>query len=283
VILVEIDRELGGRVRREARLPGLSAWIRVVDYRVGQIERLANVDEARDRISADEILSYDFEHVAIATGSRWRADGVGRHHTQPIPLDPGLPVLTPDELLVGERPAAGHVVVYDDDHYYMGGVLAELLRREGHEVTLITPGICASSWTAATMEQHRIQARLLEIEVRIEASRAVTATTAEGVTTACTFTGAEREIGCDAAVFVTARLPEDALYRELIARREEWADAGLQTVKAVGDCWCPGTIAAAVWEGHRYAEELDDPDAGTALPLREVTELAATGRPPAPA
>ncbi|GIK76367.1 MAG: NADH:flavin oxidoreductase [Actinomycetes bacterium] len=276
VILVEADRELGGRVRREARLPGLSAWIRVVDYRVGQIERLANVDEARDEVTADEILAYDFDHVAIATGSRWRGDGVGRHHTRPIPLDSGLPVLTPDDLMAGERPA-GRVAVYDDDHYYMGGVLAELLRAEGREVTLVTPGACASSWTAATMEQHRIQARLLELGVRIEASRAVIATTARGVATSCVFTGSEREIDCDAAVFVTARLPEESLYRELLDRRDEWADAGLRTVKAVGDCWCPGTIAAAVWEGHRYAEELDEPEADAALPLREVTELADAG------
>lgn len=277
VILVDANRALGGRVAKEARLPGLAAWIRVVDYRAGQIERLPNVEEARDVVTADEVLGYDFDHVAVATGARWRGDGVGRHHTRPIPLDPGTAVLTPDDLMAGERPAGRHVVIYDDDHYYMGGVLAELLRAEGHEVTLVTPGVCVSSWTAATMEQHRIQARLLELEVGIEASRAVTATTTRGVMTSCAFTGAEREIACDAAVFVTARLPEETLYRELLARREEWADAGLRTVKAVGDCWCPGTIAAAVWEGHRYAEELDEPDAATALPLREVTELATPG------
>ena len=56
---------------------------------------------------------------------------------------------------------------------------------------------------------------------------------------------------------------------------DEWEGAGLRTVKAVGDCWAPGTIAAAVWGGHRYAQELDDPDAGgDASLLREVTELA---------
>ena len=35
------------------------------------------------------------------------------------------------------------------------------------------------------------------------------------------------------------------------------------------------TIAAAVWSGHRYAEELDEPQAPGPVPyLREVTELA---------
>jgi dimethylamine/trimethylamine dehydrogenase len=128
------------------------------------------------------------------------------------------------------------------------------------------------------MEQHRIQARLLELGVEIQASHAVTATRPGAVTAKCVFTGVEREVPCDAAVFVTARLPEDSLYRELLARREEWADTGIRTVKAVGDCWCPGTIAAAVWEGHRYAEELDEPHAGDDLPIpREVTQLAEPG------
>jgi dimethylamine/trimethylamine dehydrogenase len=280
VILVEADRALGGRVAKEARLPGLAAWIRVVDYRVGQLERLANVEEARGTVTADEILEYDFDHVAIATGSSWRADGVGRYHTKPISLDPALPVLTPDHLLNGERPEGEHVVIYDDDHYYLGGVLAERLCADGHPVTLVTPANAPSSWTTATMEQHRIQRRLLELGVRIEASRAVLATTAGAIATACVFTGVEREIACDAALFVTARLPEDSLYRELLARREEWEDAGLRTVKAVGDCWSPGTIAAAVWEGHRYAQELDEPQADDELAvLREVTELASEDQP----
>jgi dimethylamine/trimethylamine dehydrogenase len=277
VILAEADRELGGRVRLEARLPGLAAWIRVVDYRVGQIERLANVDEARGVVSAEEILEYDFQHVAVATGSRWRNDGVGRRHTKPIPLDATLPVLTPDALLAGEIPAGGRIVIYDDDHYYMGGVLAEVLRGEGKEVTLVTPGAAASSWTVATMEQHRIQRRLLELGVEIETSRAVIATTADGVRTSCEFTGREREIACDAAVFVTARLPDDGLYRELLARRDDWEDAGLRSVKAVGDCWSPGTIAAAVWEGQRYAQELDGPPGEAAPFRREVTELSTVG------
>ena len=30
-------------------------------------------------------------------------------------------------------------MLFDDDHYYLGGVLAELLATEGYRVTLITP------------------------------------------------------------------------------------------------------------------------------------------------
>ena len=44
VVLAEAGREPGGRVAREARLPGLSEWARVRDYRVGQLHKLPNVE-----------------------------------------------------------------------------------------------------------------------------------------------------------------------------------------------------------------------------------------------
>ena len=53
------------------------------------------------------------------------------------------------------------------------------------------------------------------------------------------------------------------------------ADADLLSVRAIGDAWAPATIAAAVWSGHRYAEELDEPAEARPVPyLREVTELS---------
>lgn len=99
----------------------------MADYRLGQISRLSGVEEARDDVSADDVLAFGFVHIAIATWARWRANGVGRHHTRPIPLDPGLPVFTPDDLMAGEQPDGRRIVIYDDDHCYMGGVLAEQL------------------------------------------------------------------------------------------------------------------------------------------------------------
>jgi dimethylamine/trimethylamine dehydrogenase len=275
-VLANRSARLGGRVALEARLPGMASYIRVADYRLTQLRRLRNVEQAEGEVTAAEILDYDFDHVAVATGARWRSDGVGRFHTQPIARDPSLPVLTPDDVMAGVRPDGERVIVFDDDHYYMGGVLAELLVREGRSVTLVTPAQCVSSWTTATMEQHRIQRRLLELGVELVASHAVVSLVAAGALASCVFTGREREILADAAVLVTARLPVDSVYRELVDARERWADIGLRTVKAVGDCLAPATIAAAVWEGHRYAQELDEPDdRGDTVPFRrEVTDLA---------
>src|SRR5579875_262379 len=117
VILAEqAPRQLGGRVALEARLPGLAAWIRVVDYRLAQLRRLRNVEIARgSTVTAQEILDYDFDHVAVATGARWRNDLVGRESVRPVALGDGLEVLTPDDLMRGTLPKAERVVVYDDD------------------------------------------------------------------------------------------------------------------------------------------------------------------------
>ncbi|HLE99294.1 MAG TPA: FAD-dependent oxidoreductase [Gaiellaceae bacterium] len=273
VVLAEADDALGGRVVREARLPGLASWIRVLDYRKGQLDRLPSVEVALgSQLDAAEIVSYDFDDVALATGSHWRADGVGRWHTRPLELD-GLELLTPDDLMSGSRPSGTRVVLFDDDHYYMGGVLAELLATEGHEVTLVTPEARVSEWTVNTMEQHRIQRRLLELGVTALTSRTVLAASDGAVRTACVYTEREQELPCDSLVLVTARLPDDALRDELEAALEGRSGP---TIRLIGDAWSPGTIAAAVWDGHRYAEELDEPPSDRDEPpfLREVVELA---------
>jgi dimethylamine/trimethylamine dehydrogenase len=278
VVLAEATQTLGGRVAREARLPGLAEWIRVVDYRRGQLDRLPDVEIAYDsRLTAGEVLEYGFDHVAVATGCRWRADGVGRWHLRPLELD-GIQLLTPDDLMAASEPEGERVVVYDDDHYYLGGVLAEALARGGHAVTFVTPAARVSEWTVNTLEQVRIQRRLLEASVRIVPSRALEGATAGSVRTACVYTSEVEEHGADSLVLVTSRLPEDGLAADLQARAGEWEAAGLASVRAVGDALCPGTIAAAVWDGRRYAERLGEPPDADGVPfLREIADLSPAG------
>ncbi|KGI67412.1 FAD-dependent oxidoreductase [Mycolicibacterium rufum] len=276
VSLAESSRALGGRVEREAKLPGLSAWIRVVDYRVQQIAKLDNVDVfLQSEMTADDILDNDFDHVLLATGAHWRADGVGRWHTHPIDTADGAEVLTPDSIMAGVRPRGRRVVLFDDDHYYLGGVVAELLAKEGFDVTLLTPGAHVSEWTVNTMEVARIRKRLIRAGVACRTNTTLTRVDSDGVGTACVFTGDDGHLPADSVVMVTARMPENRLLDALTARQNGWAQAGLKSVKAVGDAWAPSTIAAAVWAGHRYAEELEEPPAPVVPFRREVTELVA--------
>ena len=278
VTLAEKDTVLGGRVARECRLPGLSAWGRVRDYREQQLHQLVDVRVCLDSaLDAEMVLEFGFPRVVVATGARWRADGVGHHWTRPMPVADGARVLTPDDVMDGAPPPAGaRVVVWDDDHYYMGGVIAELLAARGCRTHYLTPAPEASTWTRNTMEQHFIQARLLESGVTVRGFTNLDAVREGGITASCVFTGRTEEIEADAVVLVTSRTPEDRLARDLAARAADWPDAGIESVTAIGDALAPATIAHAVYAGRRYAEELDGPpDTGDEVPFRrEITELS---------
>ncbi len=80
VVLVEKRREFGGRVALESALPGLIEWRRVIDWRLTQIEKMDNISTYLESpMTAEEILETEYEHVILATGATWRADGIGRH------------------------------------------------------------------------------------------------------------------------------------------------------------------------------------------------------------
>ena len=275
VALAEATGEAGGRVARERTLPGLAAWGRVQDYRQYQISQMANVDIYYDSaLGTEDILEFGADHVAIATGSHWRRDGVARYHVKPMEISGALPVLTPDDIMDGQRPT-GRIVLFDDDHYYMGGVIAELLARTGASVTLVTPAAYVSEWTLNTLEQGAIHKRLAGLGVDIVLNRAVTAIHADRVTTACSITGSADELSADAVVLVTSRHAKDEIWQDLKIRSADWKAAGIKSVRIIGDAEAPGPIAWATFSGHRYARELDQADIGDSLPFRrELAELA---------
>ena len=111
--------------------------------------------------------------MAIATGSAWRSDGVGRDSGYPVFDGPN--VFTPDDLMSGRIPEPGPVIVWDDDHYYMGGVLAELCRANGLEVTIVTPAATVSAWTANTLEALPIAKRIAKLGIAVVPYSSVTA------------------------------------------------------------------------------------------------------------
>ncbi len=261
VTLAEATTVLGGRVARERTLPGLSAWGRVADYRTGQLAPMTNAEVYRDSpLTADDVLAMGAEHVAIATGASWRRDAVARLHLLPIPTDAAMPVFSPDDLMAGQGPTAGRVTVYDDDHFYMGSLMAEVLVARGCTVDFVTPATKVAEWAENTLEQAIIMRRLLEIGVRVHLSKAPEAIGVGEVSLGCTWTGAITTLPADAVVMVTSRLPHDGLYHDLMARQTEWQAAGIRTVKLIGDAAAPGPIAWATYAGRRFAEELDTPD-----------------------
>jgi dimethylamine/trimethylamine dehydrogenase len=262
VHIAEALESLGGRVTQESALPGLAAWARVRDYRVNQIKRMHNVEILRgSRVTANDIIEFGAKRVVLATGARWRKDGVGRANTQPITGFDVSSVLTPEDVIEG-RTCNGPVVVFDDDHYYLGAVLAEKLQCTGTSTVLVTPADKVSAWTVNTLEQPAIHRRLVELGVQVILNQNVVAFDGSRVTLACVYTGQESALPAASIVTVTSRLPNDALYEDLSGRPDALAAAGIVSVTSIGDCLAPGTIAAAVYAGHRYAREfaLEDGD-----------------------
>jgi len=261
VTLAEARRDLGGRVALESTLPGLGQWVRVRDWRLNQIAKLPNVAIYRESVVDEaQILDWGADRVVLATGARWRRDGIGRWHTTPIPGWETASVMTPDDLLAGTLPE-GPIVVYDDDHYYLGGVVAEALRRAGLQVTLATPANEVSTWTTRTEEQHRIQERVLRLGIDLMTGTSLAIIRDGSVVLESIYTGRQTEVQAASVVMVTSRQPQDALYQALVGRI---------AIDRIGDCLAPGTIATAVYSGHRYAREVDaDAPVGVVPFLRE--------------
>ncbi|OUR77216.1 NADH:flavin oxidoreductase [Alphaproteobacteria bacterium 46_93_T64] len=274
VTIVEATTEIGGRVKDESRLPGLAEWGRVRDYREGQILNMLNVELFLDsRLNAAHILEFGADHVVLATGSKWRKDGVGRKNRTAVLGSDGDNVFTPDDVIAGCE-ITGPVIIFDDDHYYMGGIMAEKLRKDDIDVILVTPAADVSHWTHNTLEQERIQTRLIEIGVEIIPLHNITSIAKDKVELGCVYTNRPKTYQCVSVLMVTARLPEDDLYYQLMEKSASLSSAGNKSVTRIGDCLAPGTIAAAVYSGHRYARMLNEPEHDNVPFRRELSQLA---------
>ena len=254
VALAEAGRVLGGRVTREATLPGMSEYIRVRDYRVQQLKKLANVEVyPESRLTSQDVMDFGADHVVVATGARWRRDLFDGKRFAPIAED-ATPVLTPDDIMDGKLPA-GPTVVYDADGYYMGGVIAERLRKAGLEVTLVTPNDRVSQWSENTGEGWRVPGHLMGLGIELVTAHGLDWFDGETVTLACEYSGRERSLAASGLVVVGQRAPVDDLYTALL---NAGGDGTLPfTLARIGDCEAPAIIAAATYAGHRYAQDLD--------------------------
>jgi dimethylamine/trimethylamine dehydrogenase len=215
-------------------------------------------------MTADDVLDAGARHVVLATGASWRRDGRGRSTGTAVEGHELDGVLTPDDVLddlvAGTwRLPDGPVLVYDDDHYVMGGLLAELLAARGHEVTLVTPAPLVSYWTQYTLEQQRIEARLRQLGVRIVVRTTLSRIEPGQVVAASVVDGAPVELARGQVLLVADRAPDTALYEGLLPS----LDAGrLDSLRLIGDADAPGLIAQAVFSGHLAAQEFGEQESG---------------------
>jgi len=268
VSLAEAADNFGGRLRFETTLPGLATWGRVLDWRLGQLQRLPNVTlYAGNQLSVNDILELEHQRVVIATGARWT-----RMLYSPLELPVGEleqpHVYTPDDVATGAY-LEGPIVVFDFDNYYMGGALAEHLTQAADAVTYVTPAGHASAWTIMTNEQPQVHRALAKAGVGLHTLSRVVRFELGEVVIANLFTGEERRLPCRSLVIVGARRTRDELYQALMMRAKELEPGGIISVDRIGDALVPGAIVHAVHSGHRYARELDTED-GSELYRRDA-------------
>jgi len=283
VMLAEATRELGGRVAREATLPGMSEYIRVRDYREQQLQKMPNVEVFREsRMTARDVFDVGAAHVAIATGATWRRDVFDGKTYVDVTSD-GATVLTPDDIMAGHLPQ-GPTVVFDGDNYYMAGVIAEAVARSGQPVTYVTEEDSVSAWAEKTSERWRVRTHLMELGVEIVTAHSLTGFDGQTATLKCAYSGREKTLNVSAAVLVAQRTPNDDLYHSILATVDGDATRLPFTLTRIGDVDAPAIIAAAIYAGHRYAEELEEivdidepmkhdrPDVGAVLSVARPAE-----------
>lgn len=269
VTLADSTTELGGRVAAECGLPGLAEWRRVIDYRIQQINKMSHVKVyLESHMTAKDVLNFGSVRVILATGARWRRDGIARWYLSPVDDFNKHRVFTPDDILKGDVPI-GPVVLYDDDHYYMGPVLAEKLQPIVDGITLVTPAGYVSEWSKNTEEQTRTQRRLLKLGVTILTGKAVSGFDGGHIELTCVYTDDVVHLPAASVVTVTARESNDELYQELASDPKALKGSGIKSIARIGDCRAPGLIAAAVHSGHRIARDMNAPDPGDVSFRRE--------------
>ncbi|HEX4152324.1 MAG TPA: FAD-dependent oxidoreductase [Steroidobacteraceae bacterium] len=257
VTLAEAAPKFGGRLRFETQLPGLAAWGRVRDWRLGQLAQLDNANlYPGNELSVDNVLELAHTHVVIATGARWTRM---LYSAMEVPIGE-LEVAgtyTPDDVAAGAK-LESPVVVFDFDNYYMGGALAEYLAQSGGgAVSYVTPAGHASAWTLMTNEQPQVHRALARSGVALHTLSRVAAFDGETVTLRNQFTETETRVPCRSLVIVGLRTPNDVLHHALASRHADWKSAGIVSVNRIGDALAPGAIVHAVHSGHRYARSLD--------------------------
>jgi dimethylamine/trimethylamine dehydrogenase len=225
-------------------------------------------------MTAAEIIETGIPHVILATGARYRRDGRGR--SQPYPIHGIRPstgsgrvynIFTPDDIMDGHLPT-GRVILYDDDHFYLGGVLAETLAQNGCDVTLVTPAPLVSYWTQYTLEQAKIQERLMKLGVNLIPQTLLMKIEPESVTLTHSISGETTSLPSEAVLLVTDRISNDSLYYEL---QPALAEGKLQSLRLIGDAEAPNIIAQAVFSGHLAAREFDEePADGTPFTIERM-------------
>ena len=259
VAIADSEKELGGRINKEAKLPGMSSYKRVIDYRVSQINQLENVDVYLDNTMArDDVLELGFDHVVTATGSTWQPS-IMDEKSAPILITKTDSIFTPEDVLEGCE-LQSPVIIFDFDYYYMGGLIAEYIKGLGHEVNIITPFEKVSPWSFNSNEVSEIESRLLDKDIKVLTKHRIDDIGESSIEIIHQVTNKKTDVDRGSLVLVGHRKQSDSLYTLLTSDEDALKASGIKSVQNIGDSNAPGAIVHATYAGHLYANTFDQED-----------------------
>jgi 2,4-dienoyl-CoA reductase-like NADH-dependent reductase (Old Yellow Enzyme family) len=253
VVLFEKERELGGQYRLWARLPGRDTFNLVAPWYERQLSKLGVDARMGVTAEASTVLAEKPDAVVIATGSRYETDGMSGFIPWPIDGYDQPWVYAPEDILEGGARPTGRVVVLDDEALNTGAGIAELLVGNGTEVELITRWQRPVEHLLGTLEFGMIIPRLKGAGVTFTPETYIKSIGDKKIVVFNVFTNEERTIDVDAVVLVTMRKPMNALEIELEGKVDQ--------LFPIGDALAPRGHTEAIYEGHRFARHIGEPDA----------------------
>ena len=266
VQLLDARPEVGGRVTREALLPGLGPWRRVVEWRRGEIAELPGVKVfPASPMTAQDVLDSGARQVVVATGATWRRDGRGRSNGFAVAGHEHSDVFTPTTSSTTLKAVSGAFPRTRRDLRRRplcdGWSARRTVCRAWSRGRVAHPRPLVSHWTQYTLEQERIEHRLRSLGVQIHPGQR------------CGPSGLTMWWPRRSSAAGPANYRADRWFWSLTDCRartstrnwsEPLATGALDSLQLIGDADAPGLIAQAVFAGHRAARQFGesvDPDA----------------------
>lgn len=254
VVLFEARRELGGALALWGDLPGRKHYGQAIEWWQRELARL-DVD-VRTGVEADgaTVLAEKPDAVIVATGSVYSKGG------RSITLDADIPgsdldfVYRPEDILVAGARPPGRVIVLDGEGYHTGTGIAEVLAKAGSRVQFVTASYSpVSPRLTDNWEERYVVQRLKHAGVRLVPSTWLRRIDSGVAVLYDVHTGEEHFEQVDAVVLATGRQPCDRLAEELQGR--------VAQLFTIGDALAPRMLAAATYEGQKFARAIGEPNA----------------------
>lgn len=237
VTLWEADGQLGGQLAIAAKAPSFERYGEYLRWQSRRLERVGVDVRLGTRASADDVIDFGADVVAVATGAT-------PHH----PAIPGvdLPhVVDAASVIDGDAELGQRIAIIACDDHLTPLTVADLLSAQGREVTLIygapTPGQSLGRYMVGG-----ILARLHKRGVvfrQLEETRAIAVEAIE-VRNVYSF-DSQRLAGFDSVVLACGADSDDALFRELQGRVPE--------LHLLGDAYAPRRLSHVTRQAYALA------------------------------